>query len=176
MAKAFSELVALTGANLSASDIRALTDVSDTTQAASGSTKGITVGEDQKGLWRLFPEKIPFHFDGGGSAIADGTIREWIVPYDCTILGWTVVADQTGSISISLRNESYANYSASIPDSGDSIVASAPIALSSAIKNADTTLTGWVTTLAGGSILRWVVSGVTSITRLSGVLHIQRTA
>lgn len=176
MAKADSELVALTGANLATTDIRAITDVSDTTQAVSGSTKKITVAEDMLGIWRLYPEKVSFTFDGGGSAIVDDSVREWLVPWDCTITGWTGVADQTGSIEIDLRVETYANYSASIPDSGDSIVASAPIALSSAIKGTDTTLTGWTTSLTAGSVVRFVVNSISTITRFHGHLHVRRTA
>jgi hypothetical protein len=137
---------------------------------------GTLISSVQAGLWRLYPDKIPFTFDGAGSVITNGSVREWLVPWDCTILGWTGIADQTGSITIDLRNETYANYSASIPDSGDTIVASAPIALSSAIKNTDTTLTGWTTTLAGGSVVRFVVTAISTCTRFHGQLHVRRTA
>lgn len=137
---------------------------------------GTLISDLQVGLWRLYPGKLPFHFDGGGSAITALTTRELIVPYDLVITGWTIVADQTGSVSIDLRNETYANYSATIPDSGDTIVASAPIVLSSAIKNTDTTLTGWTTAITGGTILRFYITSVSTITRLSGVIHHRRTA
>lgn len=176
MVKQVSDLDALAGSALATGDFEMVVDLSDTTMDATGTNKQITQAEKMLGLWRLYPEKLPFHFDGGGSAIAALTTRELIVPYDLVITGWTIVADQSGSISIDLRNETYANYSASIPDSGDTIVASAPIVLSSAIKNTDTTLTGWTTAITGGTILRWYVTSVSTITRLSGVLHHRRTA
>lgn len=137
---------------------------------------GTLLSDLQTGLWRLYPEKIPFTFDGSGAVITNGSVREWLVPWDCTIVGWTGIADVSGSITIDLRNESYANYSATIPDSGDTIVASAPIALSSAIKNTDTTLTGWTVALTGGSVVRFVVTAISTCTRFHGYLHVRRTA
>lgn len=173
MAKADSELDPLTGANLATTDIRAITDVSDTTQAITGSTKKITVAEDMLGLWRLYPEKVSFVIDGNGATITTGIRGDWIVPFACTILGVTAVADQSGSIVVDLWEDTYANYP---PTDADTITASAPVTISSATKSQDTTLTGWDTALAAGSIVRFNVDSVTSIQRVTITLDIQRTA
>lgn len=108
---------------------------------------------------------IPFFIDGGGSEIADGTLFRYQVPLAGTITGWTAIADASGSISAELRRTTYSNYDAggTHPASGDKISASAPIAISSATKATDSTLTGWTTAIAAGDILEVYVNSCTTI-------------
>jgi hypothetical protein len=134
-----------------------------------------------KAMWRLYPEKKSFVIDGAGSAITTGVVGVWIVPWACTITGVTALAetvsgDNSGSIVVDLWNESYANYSDTVPDNGDSITASAPVTISAGIKSQDTTLTGWTTTLAAGSVLRFNVDSCTDVKRLTITLNLTRTA
>jgi hypothetical protein len=71
-------------------------------------------------------------WDGGGSAVAAGTYQDVVVPHACTITGWTLTADVSGSAVVDIWKDTYANYP---PAVADTITASAkrwPQATSSA--------------------------------------------
>jgi len=84
----------------------------------------------------------------------------------------TLLADQTGSIVIDIWKDTYANFP---PTDGDSITASAPPTITTALKSQDSTLTGWTTTIAANSILRINVDSCTTITRATLFLNVTRT-
>lgn len=170
MAGKISELVALDGADLAADD---MTEVRDTSATTSGS-KSMTTLERMKGLWRLYPTKFGVVIDGGGATITTGIKGDFVVPYACTIVGVTALADQSGSIVVDVWKDSYANFPPT--DSPDSITASAPITISAATKSQDSTLTGWTTSLAAGDVLRFNVDSVSSITRVAISFDVRRTA
>jgi hypothetical protein len=91
-----------------------------------------------------------------------------IGPFDFTytIQAVTALAKQSGSISIEMLKTSYANYDAGAThpvSPGDKISGSAPIALSSALKYQDTSLTGWSPNIAVGDIISPNVASVTGI-------------
>jgi len=114
---------------------------------------------------------ILFVIDGGGSAISTGIAGDVEVPFNCTINGCTMVADQTGSIVVDIWKDTYANFP---PTDGDSITASAPPTISSASKSQDTTLTGWTTSISTGDVLRYNVDSCSTVQRVSIVLRIQK--
>lgn len=137
----------------------------------SGAT---SVDSLSKGIWRLYPTTLGCVIDGGGSTITTGIKGDIIVPYACTITGYTVVADQSGSIVIDLWKDTYANHP---PTNADSITdAGTSITVTGATKAQTTTLTGWTTSLSAGDILRVNVDSVTSITRVTLALNVRRTA
>jgi hypothetical protein len=94
------------------------------------------------------------------------------VPYACTITGWELVANTTGSVVVDIWKDTYANYP---PVVGDSITGSAKPTLSSEIKAASTTLTGWTTALAAGDYLEVNVDSVTTITNVTLSLAVTRS-
>lgn len=110
--------------------------------------------------------------DGGGTAITTGVKLDVYIPFACTILEATVLADQSGSIVFDVWNDSYANYP---PTVADTITASAKPTLSSATKAQDSTLTGWTKTLAAGSSLRINVDSVSTVTRVDLHLKLRKT-
>lgn len=104
--------------------------------------------------------------DNGSTSITTGIkTATVVVPFSCTITGWTVLSKSTGSASISLLKGTYATFPLS---SGNNICGSAYISLSSAQKNASTTGwdTGWTKVLAAGDILGVEVLSA-SVTNLS---------
>jgi pyruvate/2-oxoacid:ferredoxin oxidoreductase beta subunit len=101
-------------------------------------------------------------FDGQGAAIEVGTAYHWTAPADGTIVGVTMLADQSGSIVVDVYKDTFANYP---PTNADSITAAAPPTISSAIKSQDTTLTGWTTAFSAGDVLRFEVESCSAITR-----------
>jgi hypothetical protein len=94
------------------------------------------------------------------------------VPYACTITGWELVADASGSVVIDIWKDTYANFP---PVNADSITASAKPTISTAVKANSTTLTGWTTSLAAGDYIEVEVESVTTITNVTLTLNVVRT-
>jgi len=115
---------------------------------------------------------IEFIIDGGGSAITPGIKGDLEIPFACTINRATLLADQSGSLVVDIWKDSYANYP---PTDLDSITASAPPTLSAAIKSQDSTLTGWITSVAAGDTLRFNVDSATTVTRATISLQVTRS-
>jgi hypothetical protein len=107
-------------------------------------------------------------FDGGGAVLTTGLQADVVVPYSMTISSWTLIADQVGSIVIDIWKDNYDNYPAVV---GDSITGSAKPTLSSVIKNQNSTLTGWTTTVNSGDIIRFNVDSVSTITKATLVIQ-----
>lgn len=98
------------------------------------------------------PVTISISFNGNGSplsaGIIPGIIRE--IPYDMTITGWRLLADQAGDLVLDVWKSTYATYP---PIASGSITGSEKPTLSSAIKNQDLSLSTWNTALSAGDIL-----------------------
>ena len=112
---------------------------------------------------------LNFVVDGGGSAITTGVKGELQIPFACTITGWTVLADQSGSIVFDIWKDTLANYP---PTVADTITASAKPTISSATNASSSTLTGWTTSVAANDILRINVDSITTITRATLILKV----
>lgn len=116
--------------------------------------------------------------DGGGAAITSGAHIYIVIPFNCTIVSATSLADQSGSVALDWWKCTYSQFDAGSthPVSGDKITASAPPSISSATKSQDNTLTGWTTSLSKGDILAFVATGnATSIQRVTGCLTVNKT-
>jgi hypothetical protein len=102
--------------------------------------------------------------DGGGVAITTGTKGEAITP-KARITGWTVVADQTGSIVVDIqRSTGGGAYS--------TITGSEKPTLSSAVTASDTTLTSWSPDVLAGDKLRFIVDSVATVQRVTVSLYL----
>lgn len=112
---------------------------------------------------------IVYIIDGGGSEITTGVKGDLIIPFGGRITEWTLLADQSGSIVMDVWKDSYGNYP---PTSTDSITGSAQVSITSNVKNQSSTLTGWTTTIAANDILRFNVSSISTITRVTLTLDI----
>lgn len=114
--------------------------------------------------------------DGGGAVIETGVKAYLFFDFACTINGWSLVADQTGSIVLDLWECTYAEFDAGAthPVNGDSITASAQPTITTSTKGQDTTLTGWTTSIAANSVLAINVDSVTDIERVTLALKITR--
>lgn len=121
------------------------------------------------GSWYQDVRVIQFVIDGGGAAISTGIKGDLYIPFACVINEWTLLADQSGSIVIDIWKDTYANYP---PTIADTIVASAKPTISSANKGQSSTLTGWTTSIAAGSILRFNVDSAATIQRATLALKV----
>jgi hypothetical protein len=109
--------------------------------------------------------------DGGGSAITTGVKGELTIPYACTILAWTLLADQSGSIVLDVWKDTLANYP---PVVGDSIAGTEKPTLSTATNNEDASLSTWITSVAAGDTIRFNVDSVTTVTRANLVVKVRK--
>lgn len=116
-------------------------------------------------------DTIQFVVDGGGTAITTGQKAHYEVPFDCTVVGWGIYADQSGSIVIDIWKDTYANFPPAI---GDTITGSEKPTLSSSQKNQDLTLTTWTTTLSKGDILAFNVDSASTVQRVNVVLKVTK--
>lgn len=115
---------------------------------------------------------IALIIDGGGSAISTGIKADVIVPFACTIVNVTLLADQSGSIVIDIWKDVYGSYP---PTVADTITASAKPTITTAVKSQDSTLTGWTTAVAKEATLRFNVDSCTTIERVLVHLQMKKT-
>jgi hypothetical protein len=109
--------------------------------------------------------------DGGGTVLTTGSKGMVIVPFACTITGWSIVADQAGSVTFDV--DKAADGASTNPSV--SIVASAAPALSTDQIERSTTLTGWTTAVAANDVIEFEVSGSpATITRATLQIHYTR--
>jgi hypothetical protein len=95
-----------------------------------------------------------------GSAITTGVKAYVPIPFACTITGWTLVADASGSIVIDVWKDSYANFP---PTVADTIAGSEKPTLSTAQKNQDSSLTTWTTAVSANDVLGFKVDSATTV-------------
>jgi hypothetical protein len=115
---------------------------------------------------------ILYVFDGAGSALTTGVKGDLPIPFGCTILEWTILADQSGSIQFDIWKDTFGNYP---PTIADTITASAKPLISAATKGQSSTLTGWTTAIAANDTLRYNIDSVTSITRATLALKVRKS-
>jgi hypothetical protein len=115
---------------------------------------------------------LTFIIDGGGSAITTGQKGHIEIPFACTITGWTLLADQSGSIVIDVWKDTYANFP---PTVADTITGTEKPTLSSVQKNQDLTLTTWTTAVSAGDILAFNVDSVATVTRATLGIRAQKS-
>jgi len=94
------------------------------------------------------------------------------IPFACTIERVTLLADQSGSIVIDIWKDTYTNFP---PDNADSITASAPPTITTAVKSSDITLTDWTVVITAGDILAFNVDSITTIERVTVALKVTKT-
>lgn len=115
---------------------------------------------------------LPFVIDGNGSEIPVGVAGELFINNDLTLLGWTVLADQVGSIVIDIWKDTYENYPPTDDDSMPGASGNLPT-ISSEVKGQAVTLTDWSSvSLSEGDTLRFNVDSCSSITRATLILKV----
>jgi hypothetical protein len=98
-------------------------------------------------------------FDGGGGPIDLGTYGPVLIAAPGAITGWTLIADQAGSLTVDVRRASVGLFPAYA-----SIVGVAPPTLSNQ-QRASGGVAGWVSALALDDVLEFTVQSVSTITR-----------
>lgn len=114
---------------------------------------------------------LPITVDGGGSVITTGVKGYLQAPYDCTIVSWTILGDQSGSIVFDVWKKAFAT--GSLPTVANTITASAKPTVTTTFNATSSTLTGWTTSVTTGDMLGFNVDSVTSMTFVTLQLNCQ---
>lgn len=108
-------------------------------------------------------------FDGGGAALTPGVFTDVFVPFNCTIVGATLLADTTGNLVVSVLADPYASF----PPTTD-LAPTTPPTITASDKSQDTTLSGWSTAITAGDVVRLGVVSCSSITRATLSLEVTK--
>ena len=111
--------------------------------------------------------------DGGGSAITTGVKGYITIPYNCTITGWDIFSDVSGSIVVDVWKDTYANFP---PTVADTIAGSEKPTLSSQVKNQDNSLSTWTTSVSSGDIIAFNVDSASTLTRVNLTIKVLKTS
>jgi hypothetical protein len=123
---------------------------------------------------------IGITIDGGASPPTTGTKGIIQVPFACTITGWSIIADQSGSASVDIcfHSGSAPPSAPSVPNtSSDKISASAPVALSSAQSAAGgaSEISTWTTALSQWGSVLFNLTSITTCQRITVLIEVTRT-
>jgi hypothetical protein len=123
---------------------------------------------------------IGITIDGGASPPTTGTKGIIQVPFACTITGWSIIADQSGSanVDICFHSGSAPPSIPSIPNTTtDKISAAAPVALSSAQSAAggSSAISTWTTALSQWGTVLFNLTSITTCHRITVLLEVTRT-
>ena len=142
--------------------------------ASDAATDGQVARADGAGGVAFEDDSVAINFiiDGGGSAITTGEKGHLEIPFAMTITGWTILADQSGSIVVDVWKDTYANFP---PTVADTIAGTELPTLASVQKNQDLTLTTWTTAVAAGDILAFNVDSITTVQRVTISLRGRKT-
>lgn len=107
-------------------------------------------------VWSTSKGAFGVTFDGQGGVVSVGK-TDWIsIPYNCTITGWEITADQVGSCVIDVWKSTFAAFP---PTAANSIAGSEKPTLASARTNSDLSLSpAWAAVTAGDCIMFYVDS------------------
>ncbi len=127
----------------------------------------------KSGAWSEFitnpTTAIGVIFDGNGSDVPAGSQADLQIPFDCTIVSWTMLAESTGSCDVDIWVDSYANYP---PTNTDSITGGDEPDINSSNKATDSTLPAWTLGINAGDTMRFNVDFCSSISRFTIQLEV----
>lgn len=108
--------------------------------------------------------------DPAGPVLGTGVKAYVEVPFACTVTGWTLLADASGSIVIDVWKDTLGNFP---PTDADSIAGSELPTLSGAQTAQDLSLTTWTVSVAAGSILAFNIDSCTGIRAVTLSLRVE---
>ena len=113
-------------------------------------------------------------FDGQGGTISNGKTAYVQIPYNGTLTGWTLVSNASGSCTVTVFKDTYANFPPTTPT--DNIYSVQP-ALSSQQRNQNLTPTyvGSQATVTAGDWIGFTISGVTTVSWVNLTISITKT-
>lgn len=148
-----------------------LTDVSPTTPT----NNQVLAYHAASGQWRnqsptTVDDIITCYIDASPDLIAVGKKAYKVIPYNCSVTGWYVVASSSGTIAWDIKKSTFASY----PTTATIISGSSP-KLTAQSKNSNISITGW-SPLSAGDVIDFHISSNTDITNSGLFLKVRRTS
>jgi hypothetical protein len=117
---------------------------------------------------------IAYVIDNGGAAITTGSKGYLQVPFACKVIGWSVVADQSGSIVVDIKSASISSWPATSITTASICAADKPtLSTKKAARNKRAST--WTVAVAEGDVWEYVVDSATTVTRVTVSVHVART-
>lgn len=110
---------------------------------------------------------LNFVIDGDGAAITTGIKGHVVIDADYTVTGWTVITDQTGSITVDVNRATFTNFPTTSSIAGTELPS-----VTSGRKAEDLGLTTWTTTLNARDILEFEVDSATTVQLVTVALRL----
>lgn len=142
-----------------------------TVTAAMASVVAGSIADARK---NLASGSMGYVIDGGGVALTAASKGFLQVPFSCKAVGWTLIADQSGSAVVDIHSQTIATWPAA-STSTTSIAGTDKPTLSSKKAARSFELTGWTTAMAEGDLLEIIIDSATTVTRLTLQIHFVRT-
>ena len=117
----------------------------------------------------IVPEVFTLFIDGTPDVILTGKKAQKVIPFDCYVSEWYIIAGQTGSIEFDIRKSSFSSY-----PSTTTIITSGPPELISQSKNSNTSVTGWIS-VSSGDVLEIYVASNDIIQNVGLYITLQKT-
>jgi len=121
------------------------------------------------------PSGVEYVIYNAGYALTAGTQPFIQMPYTATIVGASLVAAPTGSITVDIWRTPYAQFDGGVthPVLADTICDTNPLSISNGLK-AISTLAGWSTNLNSTDVLAINLSGLVNVTQATVTLYLKR--
>lgn len=110
---------------------------------------------------------IHYVIDGAGQVPTTGVKGQINMPSGCTITGWVLTADQSGSAVIDVLRSTYAGFPTT-----SSIAGTDKPTLSSVQKNENLAVSAWTTAISAGDQIQFNLNSVTTCTRLNLTINV----
>jgi hypothetical protein len=124
-----------------------------------------------QGPMATIPASIQYVFDGGDDQVDAGMTGNVVIPFACSIVSWTLVAEPLGDIVIDVWRSSYAGFPASV---SDSITGGEKPSIVSGQKASSSSLGAWDVEIQDGDILTFHVDFASGVLRASVSLKVIR--
>lgn len=111
-------------------------------------------------------------FDNGSSALLVNMQTELFVPFSGRITGWYLMGDRAGSAVVDVWRDSFARFP---PTLADSITNGVLPQVTNASAQSSTNVSDWNVIVSKGDVLRPIINSVSSFTRLTLALTIDKT-
>lgn len=131
--------------------------VTDAEKVVLSNTSGINTGD------QTIKDVFGITVVGAGVAPTTGSKGFRVIEQNCTITGWDVRSDVTGSIVFDVKRSTV------------SLAGTEKPTLASASSNQDLTLTTWTTNLSAGDIIEFVIDSASTLTRATLTIFITKT-
>ena len=107
--------------------------------------------------------------DGGGSAITTGIKGYISIPFRGRIVGWSLIADQVGSIVVDVWSDKFGNFP---PTVADTIAGSEKPTLSGDQISKMELVTDWDREITAGDVIAFNVDSASTVTRVTLTLTV----